>query len=250
MKKTVFVMIIIGVLVMVIMILVGKIQDLDDQIAELNSKNSELAQTVDFYENGASNMIVQIRLYREKDQRDKVLEAARELHEKFAGTQEDIEAQGYVEEIQEERRKERQRAKELEKVIEDKNQSDKQDFSANVTDIISVSKPTISIDYVGGSTVKINFTNKADEAIKYITFNCTPYNAVGDRIECQRDIGKSSAALKGTGPYEPGSNQTLQWYPVWYNSTLSEVRIDSIDIEYMSGTKEMVSRAEIDLVVS
>lgn len=91
----------------------------------------------------------------------------------------------------------------------------------------------------GGVDVEINFTNDSKSEIKYITFMVTPYNAVNDPVASEIG-GMVQAALTGTGPYpqsQKGDLYTLLWENVWYNSTVDFALINSVNIEYMDGSK-------------
>lgn len=102
-----------------------------------------------------------------------------------------------------------------------------------------VSMHNIKIDSAGGAVVKIYFNNSSKKTIKYISFNVTPYNAVGD---VQRDSisGESTRWLKKTGPIEPMEKGYVEgggWKGVWYNNSVTSATIDGILIEYMDGSK-------------
>ncbi|MDO8768791.1 MAG: hypothetical protein Q7K57_08815 [Burkholderiaceae bacterium] len=94
------------------------------------------------------------------------------------------------------------------------------------------------VNSAGGVVPMAVFINpNKKSAIKYIHMQVTMYNAVGDVIRSSIG-GLSTAHLKFTGPLgadERTSNVT--WKPIWYNSTADCLKIQSIDIEFMNGTR-------------
>lgn len=98
-----------------------------------------------------------------------------------------------------------------------------------------------SIDYVGGVEWTFKIRNNTDKEIKYITFQWSCYNAVGDLIYDQID-GKSYVKIKFTGPLAAGEttgkkrNTTL-----FYNNTFSNLKWNEIAVEYMDGTTESIT---------
>lgn len=113
--------------------------------------------------------------------------------------------------------------------------------------LISVSK--VSVDKpnsAGGVDLHIEWTNKADKTIKYITFTVLPYNAVDDVVKCEIR-GLSAAGCQVTGPVKPGASygSDYRWECVWYNNTITWARLGAIEIEYMDGTKEAFAGQEL-----
>ena len=121
-----------------------------------------------------------------------------------------------------------------------------------VENIIRVTKLQVSRpNSAGGVDVFFGFRNMSEKVIKYITFEAVPYNAVGDIVYCEI---RNYANFRGraTGPYEKGEglagNYNWYWENAWYNSTITDVELKSIDIEYMDGTKESLSGNELNYV--
>ncbi|MBE6636358.1 MAG: hypothetical protein E7618_00980 [Ruminococcaceae bacterium] len=97
----------------------------------------------------------------------------------------------------------------------------------------------------GGVSVKWSFKNLADKPIKYASFWFTPMNAVGDAVTC-RITSKSKNGVRYTGPLAPGaSNFNSLFENAWYNNSITSVRLDSVYIEYMDGSKEDIQPADI-----
>ncbi len=91
---------------------------------------------------------------------------------------------------------------------------------------------------VGGVEVSIAFANRDSvRTLKYIHFTVTPYNAVGDAVASS--IGRESTQrLSVTGPIAPRSKvEERHWAPVWYNSTVTCLLLNRVDVEYMDGSK-------------
>lgn len=89
---------------------------------------------------------------------------------------------------------------------------------------------------VGGFDVHIFLKNTSSKAIKYITFVCVPYNAVGDIVASETN-GNPVARLKVTGPIEPGKSKLGTWETVWYNHSIKKAVIQSVEIQYMDDTE-------------
>ena len=114
-----------------------------------------------------------------------------------------------------------------------------------VKSIIRVTKLKVSRpNSVGGVDLYFGFKNMSDKVIKYISFEAVPYNAVGDIVYCEiRDYANFRG--QATGPYAKGEglagNSSGYWDCAWYNSTITDVELRSIDIQYMDGTRETLS---------
>lgn len=93
----------------------------------------------------------------------------------------------------------------------------------------------------GGVDLHVIWKNCSNKTIKYITFNCIPFNAVDDQVYC--DIrGYASYNGQETGPISPGITYGYNryWDCAWYNSTIKRTEVLSIDIEYMDGSKYFI----------
>lgn len=78
--------------------------------------------------------------------------------------------------------------------------------------------------------------------IKYIFFTVVPYNNVGDIQTC-RVSGKSAITGSITGPISASdefnpSNYGIpcKWQNVWYNNTITCIKLTKIVVQYMDGT--------------
>ena len=85
----------------------------------------------------------------------------------------------------------------------------------------------------GGVSVFIDWQNISEKEIKYLTFTVVPYNRVNDIAPSS--IGNTiEAHLRATGPFSSNHIQKNTGYRnVWYNSTISYIKIVGIEIIYM-----------------
>jgi len=79
------------------------------------------------------------------------------------------------------------------------------------------------------------FNNSREKTIKYVTFEATPYNPVGDKV-WGRIEEKSRYTMEGVGPIEPFGHAYFNFDNVWYNSTISCVEMNKMVVEYVDGT--------------
>jgi hypothetical protein len=100
-------------------------------------------------------------------------------------------------------------------------------------------------DSAGGNKVSINFTNSSGKPIKYIDFEVSFLNPVGDRATCSI-TGKSMANLKVIGPFEDGKSEQAYWEPSIYYNAWCYIEIRSIKIDYMDGTSKILQKSEVD----
>lgn len=98
----------------------------------------------------------------------------------------------------------------------------------------------------GGVDCNIIWKNKSDKIVKYAKFTVTPYNAVDDMVESSIG-GDTYKKLKATGPVKTGEvdGYGTTWECIWYNSTISYMKITGIELEYMDGTIISTNKAEI-----
>ncbi len=98
------------------------------------------------------------------------------------------------------------------------------------------------IDSAGGVSPYVTVLNPDPKGtIKYIRVRLTPFNAVGDAVTSS--VGqRGSADLQYTGPLEAiHEDQRTVWRPIWYNSTVDCLRVDSVTVVYVDGrTKRFI----------
>lgn len=145
-------------------------------------------------------------------------------------------AEDLLVQYQTKQQKELDDAKQAEQVKEQQDAQQQQQATINnAKSIIRVrSVGTTEPNSAGGVDLNIIWTNESSKIIKYITFQVTPYNAVGDPQSSE--IGDTSSFRgKLTGPMNPGVTygSDTTWSNAWYNSTITKATLTEIDITYM-----------------
>ena len=102
---------------------------------------------------------------------------------------------------------------------------------------------TSSPNSAGGVGVSMVISNNSEKEVKYVYFDVTPINAVDDEVICEVSR-KSHATLQITGPLKAWAVQTPSWDCVWYNSTIKNLSLYSVEVIYMDGTKETLTGKE------
>lgn len=99
-------------------------------------------------------------------------------------------------------------------------------------------------NFVGGVDVNLEFQNLSKKTIKYVYFTVQAYNAVDDPAECE--IRNSSRRrLEKVGPIKPLEFTSGEWENVWYNSTIAEVKLEEVGIEYMDGSETILKSRDL-----
>ncbi|EJA9197149.1 hypothetical protein FXI35_004889 [Escherichia coli] len=125
--------------------------------------------------------------------------------------------------------------------------------------IVITSIFTLYPNSAGGAGVVIDFVNTSGKAIKYVSFNMTPFNSVGDEVASEID-GLKEKQVRLVGPIENGFdtkgmfNSMLsspgRFNNVWYNQTIVCSKINSIKIEFMSGDAVSISGVNLSKVMA
>lgn len=105
---------------------------------------------------------------------------------------------------------------------------------------------------VGGIDVGIQFFNLTDEPLKYVIFEVTPFNAVGD-IVASEISQKTTEIIKVTGPIEPvgGVSRGLNiWRAVWYNYSIRCFVVDRVTIITMEDSEKTLRGSEVNSLFS
>ncbi|MDD4615138.1 MAG: hypothetical protein PHI40_07045 [Caldisericia bacterium] len=109
---------------------------------------------------------------------------------------------------------------------------------------------TCTPNCVGGVDFHLIWTNQSPKTIKYAYFQVVPYNRVGDKVSCTIK-NRPEAYLSVTGPIKQGQTvgYSNYWDALWYNSTIVKAKITEVKIEYMDGSKEIITEEYIqDLI--
>lgn len=99
-------------------------------------------------------------------------------------------------------------------------------------------------DSVGGVGVQFSFRNEGEKTIKYVTISFIPYNQVGDAVSSSI-VGRSEFGIICTGPIAPNKKQSGRCECIWYNYSITSVRVSKAEIEYMDGTTEVIDGTNI-----
>lgn len=97
---------------------------------------------------------------------------------------------------------------------------------------------------VGGIGVQHDIYNASDKTMKYITFVYLAYNQVGDIVSCKTSH-KQEGICKLTGPIEVNEKTNVEWNVIWYNPTITKVKIKEVIIQYIDGTEETINGADL-----
>ena len=99
-------------------------------------------------------------------------------------------------------------------------------------------------DSVGGIGVQFSFRNEGEKTIKYVTISFIPYNKVCDSVSSSIG-GRSEFGIICTGPIAPNKKQSGRCECIWYNYSITSVRVSKAEIEYMDGTTEVIDGTNI-----
>lgn len=91
----------------------------------------------------------------------------------------------------------------------------------------------------GDVSVTCRMFNAGTKTIKYITFFLVPYNQVGDVVACTAS-GVTEVSVKVTGPLEPEEDGKVEWEDLWFNETITEVKLKEVLIQYMDNSEETI----------
>lgn len=99
----------------------------------------------------------------------------------------------------------------------------------------------------GGCDAHFYYVNKSKKTIKYVVFDASFKNNVGDFVTC--DIS-NDASFRGqdTGPVKTGKSSGGVWDCAIYNWSATKLVINSVDIDYMDGTKITIKGNDLLLI--
>lgn len=253
-KKAFVVLSVISLIVLNILLLVKMLsinadkENIQTSIDTLVNENESLKNQIEEFKNGSQNRLSEIRLIFEKKDYQKVISLADELHEKFTGSSEDLEGQKIKEEASKRMAEEEQVLEAIEANAKAEAEKSLQEKAREIIRITKIkgSKPNSA----GGVDLFVAFENNSDKVIKYITFKVTPYNAVGDPVNCEIRR-KSTFGAKSTGPYAKGEGlkgDDRYWENAWYSYQIETLQLDKIEIEYMDGTSVILIDKDLEYV--
>lgn len=110
------------------------------------------------------------------------------------------------------------------------------DSSAAVADtsVKIIKAYTSEPNSAGGVDAHIIWKNISTKTIKYITFECVPFNRVDDVVSCEIR-GESIQRLQVVGPIKPGQTYGYGylWECMWYNSSITHMKVISTEVIFM-----------------
>ena len=107
-----------------------------------------------------------------------------------------------------------------------------------------ITNKKVSLNSVGGVDYYLDIINNSDKTIKYIYYTVYSLNRVGDKVAC-RIWNQYYFTLSDTGPYKPYESTDGTWEAFMYNNSAYDVKISSVTIEYMDGTKKTLNGNQI-----
>ena len=112
---------------------------------------------------------------------------------------------------------------------------------------IIVDSYRIKMDSAGGIEVFISFSNNSGRILKYVDFEVTPYNRVDDIARSTID-GASTKTIQVVDYIEPSKKYDAHFAPVWYNNTISYIKINSIKVTFRDGGTAVIPQKDIATV--
>lgn len=110
---------------------------------------------------------------------------------------------------------------------------------------ITVTKHGIySMDSAGGVSYYIAIANTSPKTIKYVAYTARPFNRVGDE-QADSISGKVDRKMQAVGPIAPGDRDSGGWGPLWYNSSISCIKLVGITVTYMDGSVEELDQQQL-----
>ncbi len=99
-------------------------------------------------------------------------------------------------------------------------------------------------DEVGHIGTQFRLKNIAGQTLKYVTVYLTPYNSVGDPVNCTVK-GHSTYGINITGPISVGQKWEGYASDMWYNNTIVSAKIDHVDVTYNDDKIERYTVSEL-----
>lgn len=119
-------------------------------------------------------------------------------------------------------------------------QSTKNAFKKIAITTAELSKPNSA----AGCDYTFNYVNNSNKTIKYLFWEGTFYNAVNDIVSCEIRNYHTFRG-KDTGPVAPGESGGGVWDCVIYNWSADYVKLSSVSIIYMDGSKTSIGAGDI-----
>jgi hypothetical protein len=110
--------------------------------------------------------------------------------------------------------------------------------------ILIIYHNTSTPNSAGGVDCHIRFVNASAKRMKYVNFTVVPYNRVDD-ITHSETGGQSEVTIRIVDYIQPNKTYYGFWENVWYNSTISYMRILAVEVIYDDNTVQVISNKGI-----
>jgi hypothetical protein len=95
-------------------------------------------------------------------------------------------------------------------------------------------------EYTEGTGFRINLLNPTKKIVKYINISFAGLNPVNDRVI--NKFGNSYVnSVRCVGPIKPLETGEYEWDYIWFNDLVQKIKILSISVEYMDGSKRVMT---------
>lgn len=94
-------------------------------------------------------------------------------------------------------------------------------------------------EYTEGTGFRINVFNPTKKVIKYINVSFAGLNPVNDRVLNKYGTSYISS-VRCVGPIKPLESGEYKWDYIWFNDLVEKVKLISIVVEYMDGSKKVI----------
>ncbi|MEG1567078.1 MAG: hypothetical protein RR347_05295 [Anaerovoracaceae bacterium] len=215
----------------------------------LENKNEELIKEVDELKNGANRSLYNARKLFEDKKYEETIKIAADIHNRFNGSPEDIEAQALAVNSQKAIDAAAKIKADEEAALKAKAEKSAKDKAREIIRVTKISKS--SPNSAGGVDLFIGYKNMSDKVIKYATFSVVPYNKVGDKVYSEIG-GESTINAEDVGPHKKGEglagNYNWYWENAWYSWSIATLKLERIYIRYMDDTAVEIVGKDLEYV--
>ncbi len=94
-------------------------------------------------------------------------------------------------------------------------------------------------EYTEGTSISFKYYNPTSKTIKYIWTTFAGINPVGDKV-CEKRNNTCNVRVESVGPIKPMELATYEYSYIWLSDLVEKVKIISIEVQYMDGTKKKI----------
>jgi hypothetical protein len=106
--------------------------------------------------------------------------------------------------------------------------------------ILIVNQKTEPPDFLNSVDCRIEFINISKKRIKYVDFTAVPYNRVDDIA-----YSESRKTMRVTDFIQPSEYYSAYWENIWFNSTITYMKIIGIEVTYDDNTTQAINNSKI-----